>query len=69
MEGTGEIKINIENLPDKVNIDLKDTAKAFRLPCSKKFLSPVLLPRKEAGDLGLVYRNVSLSNTTKEKFL
>ena len=54
MEGTGEIKINIENLPDKVHIDVTDTGKGFRLPCSKKFLNQALPPRKEVGDLDLV---------------
>lgn len=53
MEGTGEIKINIENLPDKVNIDLKDTGKGIPLSIQQKVFKPGFTTKKRGWGLGL----------------
>ena len=53
MEGTGDIKINIENLPDKVNIDLKDTGKGIPLSMQRKVFKPGFTTKKRGWGLGL----------------
>jgi len=53
MEGTGEIRINIENLPDKVNIDLKDTGKGIPLAMQRKVFKPGFTTKKRGWGLGL----------------
>ena len=53
MEGAGEIKINIENLPDKVNIDLKDTGKGIPLAMQQKVFKPGFTTKKRGWGLGL----------------
>ena len=53
MEGTGEIKINIENLPDKVNIDLRDTGKGIPLAMQQKVFKPGFTTKKRGWGLGL----------------
>ena len=53
MEGTGEIRINIENLPDKVNIDLKDTGKGIPLSIQPKVFKPGFTTKKRGWGLGL----------------
>jgi len=53
MEGAGEIKIKIENLPDKVNIDLKDTGKGIPLAMQQKVFKPGFTTKKRGWGLGL----------------
>ena len=53
LDGTGEIKINIENLPDKVNIDLKDTGKGIPLSIQQKVFKPGFTTKKRGWGLGL----------------
>ena len=53
MEGAGEIKINIENLPDKVTIDLKDTGKGIPLAMQQKVFKPGFTTKKRGWGLGL----------------
>ena len=53
MEGTGEIKISIENLPGKVNIDLKDTGKGIPLSMQQKVFKPGFTTKKRGWGLGL----------------
>jgi len=53
MEGTGDIKINIEDLPDKVNIDLKDTGKGIPLSMQQKVFKPGFTTKKRGWGLGL----------------
>ena len=53
MEGTGEIRINIENLPDKVHIDLKDTGKGIPLAMQQKVFKPGYTTKKRGWGLGL----------------
>src|SRR5258705_5358534 len=53
MEGTGDIKINIENLPGKVNIDLKDTGKGIPLAMQQKVFKPGFTTKKRGWGLGL----------------
>ena len=53
MEGTGEIKINIENLADKVNIDMKDTGKGIPLSMQRKVFKPGFTTKKRGWGLGL----------------
>jgi len=53
MEGTGDIKINIESLPDKVNIDLKDTGKGIPLSMQQKVFKPGFTTKKRGWGLGL----------------
>jgi len=53
MEGTGEIKINIENLPGKVNIDLRDTGKGIPLAMQQKVFKPGFTTKKRGWGLGL----------------
>ena len=53
MEGTGEIKINIENLPDKIHIDLKDSGKGIPLAMQQKVFKPGYTTKKRGWGLGL----------------
>jgi len=53
MDGTGEIKINIENSPDKVHIDLKDTGKGIPLAMQQKVFKPGFTTKKRGWGLGL----------------
>ena len=53
MEGIGEIKINIENLPGKVNIDLRDTGKGIPLAMQQKVFKPGFTTKKRGWGLGL----------------
>jgi signal transduction histidine kinase len=53
MEGTGEIRINIENLPDKVNIDLRDTGKGIPLSMQRQVFKPGFTTKKRGWGLGL----------------
>ena len=53
MEGTAEIKINIENLQDKVQIDLKDTGKGIPLAMQQKVFKPGFTTKKRGWGLGL----------------
>ena len=53
MEGTGDIKINIENLPNKVNIDLKDTGKGIPLSMQRRVFKPGFTTKKRGWGLGL----------------
>ena len=53
MEGTGDIKINIENLADKVNIDLKDSGKGIPLSMQRKVFKPGFTTKKRGWGLGL----------------
>ena len=53
MEGTGEIKIKIENLPDKVHIDLKDSGKGIPLAMQQKVFKPGFTTKKRGWGLGL----------------
>ncbi len=53
MEGTGEIKINIENLADKVHIDLKDSGKGIPLAMQQKVFKPGYTTKKRGWGLGL----------------
>ena len=53
MEGTGEIKINIDNLPGKVNIDLRDTGKGIPLAMQQKVFKPGFTTKKRGWGLGL----------------
>jgi signal transduction histidine kinase len=53
MEGTGAIKISIENLPDKVNIDLKDSGKGIPLSMQQKVFKPGYTTKKRGWGLGL----------------
>lgn len=53
MEGTGEIKINMEDLPTKVNIDLKDTGKGIPLSMQQKVFKPGFTTKKRGWGLGL----------------
>jgi signal transduction histidine kinase len=53
MEGAGEIKINIENLPGKVNIDLRDTGKGIPLAIQQKVFKPGFTTKKRGWGLGL----------------
>jgi len=53
MEGTGEIKINIEKLPDKVHIDLKDTGKGIPLSMQRRVFKPGFTTKKRGWGLGL----------------
>jgi two-component sensor histidine kinase len=53
MEGTGEIKINIESSADKVQIDLKDTGKGIPLSMQGKVFKPGFTTKKRGWGLGL----------------
>ncbi|HJS54526.1 MAG TPA: HAMP domain-containing sensor histidine kinase [Chitinophagaceae bacterium] len=53
IEGTGDIRINIENLPDKVHIDLKDTGKGIPLALQQKVFKPGFTTKKRGWGLGL----------------
>lgn len=63
MEGTGSIKINIENLKDKVHIDLTDTGKGIPLSMHRKVFKPGYTTKKRGWGLGL-----SLSKRIIEQF-
>ncbi len=53
MEGTGSIKINIDNLDDKVQIDLADTGKGIPLTMQRKVFKPGYTTKKRGWGLGL----------------
>lgn len=53
MEGTGEIKISIESLPGKINIDLKDSGKGIPLSMQQKVFKPGFTTKKRGWGLGL----------------
>jgi len=53
MEGIGSIKINIENLADKVQIDLTDTGKGIPLAMQRKVFKPGYTTKKRGWGLGL----------------
>ena len=53
MEGTGNIKINIENLNEKVQIDLTDTGKGIPLTMQRKVFKPGYTTKKRGWGLGL----------------
>jgi signal transduction histidine kinase len=63
MEGTGSIKVNIENLEDKVQIDLTDTGKGIPLTMQRKVFKPGYTTKKRGWGLGL-----SLSKRIIEQF-
>lgn len=63
MEGTGSIKINIENQNDKVQIDLTDTGKGIPLGMQRKVFKPGYTTKKRGWGLGL-----SLSKRIIEQF-
>lgn len=63
MEGTGSIKVNIENLNDKVYIDLTDTGKGIPLTMQSKVFKPGYTTKKRGWGLGL-----SLSKRIIEQF-
>lgn len=63
MEGTGNIKVNIENLSDKVQIDLTDTGKGIPLAMQRKVFKPGYTTKKRGWGLGL-----SLSKRIIEQF-
>jgi signal transduction histidine kinase len=63
MEGTGSIKINIENFNDKVQIDLTDTGKGIPLAMQTKVFKPGYTTKKRGWGLGL-----SLSKRIIEQF-
>lgn len=63
MEGTGSIKVNIENLNDKVHIDLTDTGKGIPLTMQSKVFKPGYTTKKRGWGLGL-----SLSKRIIEQF-
>jgi len=63
MEGTGNITINIENLQDKVQIDLTDTGKGIPLAMQRKVFKPGYTTKKRGWGLGL-----SLSKRIIEQF-
>jgi signal transduction histidine kinase len=63
MEGTGSIKVNIENLEDKVQIDLTDTGKGIPLAMQRKVFKPGYTTKKRGWGLGL-----SLSKRIIEQF-
>lgn len=53
MEGAGNIKINIENFPEKVHIDLTDTGKGIPLSMQRKVFKPGFTTKKRGWGLGL----------------
>ena len=53
MEGTGNIKVNIEELQDKVYIDLTDTGKGIPLAMQQKVFKPGFTTKKRGWGLGL----------------
>jgi signal transduction histidine kinase len=63
MEGTGSIKVNIEDLNDKVQIDLTDTGKGIPLAMQRKVFKPGYTTKKRGWGLGL-----SLSKRIIEQF-
>jgi signal transduction histidine kinase len=63
MEGAGNIKVNIENLNDKVQIDLSDTGKGIPLTMQRKVFKPGYTTKKRGWGLGL-----SLSKRIIEQF-
>jgi len=63
MEGTGNITVNIENLSDKVQIDLTDTGKGIPLTMQRKVFKPGYTTKKRGWGLGL-----SLSKRIIEQF-
>ena len=63
MEGTGTIKVNIENLDNKVHVDLADTGKGIPLTMQRKVFKPGYTTKKRGWGLGL-----SLSKRIIEQF-
>lgn len=53
MEGAGNIKISIENLPDKVYVDLTDSGKGIPLAMQRKVFKPGFTTKKRGWGLGL----------------
>ena len=53
MEGTGNIRVNIEELQDKVYIDLTDTGKGIPLAMQQKVFKPGFTTKKRGWGLGL----------------
>lgn len=53
IEGSGSIKVNIEELPDKVNIDLTDTGKGIPLVMQQQVFKPGFTTKKRGWGLGL----------------
>lgn len=53
MEGTGSINIDINNLPDRVIIDLTDTGKGIPLSLQRKVFKPGFTTKKRGWGLGL----------------
>jgi signal transduction histidine kinase len=53
MEGAGNIKVNIEELPDKVYIDLTDSGKGIPLAMQQKVFKPGFTTKKRGWGLGL----------------
>jgi signal transduction histidine kinase len=53
IEGAGNIKINIENFPDKVYLDLTDTGKGIPLSIQRKVFKPGFTTKKRGWGLGL----------------
>ena len=53
MEGAGNIKVNIDELPDKVYIDLADTGKGIPLAMQQKVFKPGFTTKKRGWGLGL----------------
>jgi signal transduction histidine kinase len=53
MEGTGTISINIEELPDRVQIDMSDTGKGIPRSLQRKIFKPGFTTKKRGWGLGL----------------
>ncbi len=53
MEGAGSIKVNIEELADKIHIDLTDTGKGIPLAMQQKVFKPGFTTKKRGWGLGL----------------
>jgi signal transduction histidine kinase len=53
MEGSGSININIEDLADKVHIDLSDTGKGIPRSLHRKIFKPGFTTKKRGWGLGL----------------
>ena len=53
MEGAGSIKVNIEELTDKIHIDLTDTGKGIPLAMQQKVFKPGFTTKKRGWGLGL----------------
>ncbi len=53
MEGAGSIKVNIEELADKIHVDLTDTGKGIPLAMQQKVFKPGFTTKKRGWGLGL----------------